>query len=65
MTQEELLERIDRAAAEGWELLDLQNAGLTFLPPEIGQLTSLQQLYLSGNQLSALPPEFGQLDRLQ
>ena len=30
---------------------------LTALPPEIGQLTSLQNLGLDGNQLTALPPE--------
>ncbi|MEM9448103.1 MAG: COR domain-containing protein, partial [Cyanobacteria bacterium P01_E01_bin.6] len=35
------------------------------LPSEIGQLTSLQSLVLSGNQLSALPSEIGQLTSLQ
>jgi Leucine-rich repeat (LRR) protein len=34
--------------------------GLTALPPEIGQLTALTELHLSGNQLTALPPEIGQ-----
>ena len=34
------------------------------LPPEIGQLTSLRQLTLNGNQLTALPPEIGQLTGL-
>jgi internalin A len=38
---------------------------LTALPPEFGQLTSLQGLDLSGNQLTALPPEFGRLTKLQ
>ena len=38
---------------------------LSALPPEIGQLTALQYLYLGGNQLSALPPEIGQLTALQ
>ncbi|MEA5552831.1 COR domain-containing protein, partial [Anabaena cylindrica UHCC 0172] len=35
------------------------------LPPEIGQLTNLQSLYLSNNQLSSLPPEIGQLTNLK
>ena len=38
---------------------------MTALPPEIGQLTSLQTLNLDGNQLTALPPEIGQLTSLQ
>ncbi|MEH2254427.1 COR domain-containing protein, partial [Nostoc sp.] len=35
------------------------------LPPEFGQLTNLQTLYLYKNKLSSLPPEFGQLTNLQ
>jgi hypothetical protein len=37
---------------------------LTVLPPEIGQLTSLQSLSLSSNRLTVLPPEIGQLTSL-
>ncbi|MEM9154067.1 MAG: COR domain-containing protein, partial [Cyanobacteria bacterium P01_F01_bin.33] len=33
--------------------------------PEIGQLTNLNTLYLSANQLSQLPPEIGQLTNLK
>lgn len=44
--------------------LDLSNLGLTTLPPEIGQLTSLTELNLYGNQLTTLPPEIGQLTAL-
>ena len=44
---------------------DLSDRGLTALPPEIGQLASLQTLVLNGNQLTALPPEIGQLTSLQ
>lgn len=39
--------------------------GLTILPSEIGQLTSLQKLYLRRNDLSTLPSEIGQLIDLQ
>ena len=45
--------------------LDLSQRELTALPPEIGQLTSLQTLNLDGNQLTSLPPEIGQLTSLQ
>jgi len=50
-----------RTKAEGLNVLYL---GLTRLPPEIGQLTALTELYLNGNQLSSLPPEIGQLTAL-
>ena len=46
-------------------ICDLSDRGLTVLPPEIGQLTSLQTLQLNDNQLTALPPEIGQLASLQ
>ena len=35
------------------------------LPPEIGQLTSLENLDLSDNDLTELPPEIGQLTSLE
>jgi Leucine-rich repeat (LRR) protein len=37
----------------------LLSVGLTVVPAEVGQLTNLQELHLSGNQLTALSPEFG------
>ena len=37
---------------------------LTSVPAEIGRLTSLRQLGLSGNQLTSLPAEIGQLTAL-
>jgi Leucine-rich repeat (LRR) protein len=45
--------------------LDLGEHQLTVLPPEIGQLRTLQSLRLVGNQLSTLPPEIGQLTSLR
>ena len=45
--------------------LNMFAVGLTVLPPEIGQLTSLQKLYLRENDLSTLPAEIGKLVVLQ
>ncbi len=47
------------------EILDLSNQQITFLPPEIGQLTSLRRLDLSGDRLTELPAEIGQLVNLR
>jgi internalin A len=38
---------------------------LNSLPPEIGQLTKLRDLYLHNNQLTSLPSEIGLLTNLQ
>ena len=46
-------------------ICDFSGRALTALPPKIGQLTSLQTLWLGDNQLTALPPEIGQLTSLQ
>jgi hypothetical protein len=45
--------------------LNLSGESLTYLPPEIGQLSQLQELNLSQNQLTSLPAEIGQLPQLQ
>jgi len=52
MTEQELLQVIENAAREGATSLDLSGKQLSQLPPEIGQLTNLQSLNLSDNQLS-------------
>ncbi|MEH1824887.1 MAG: COR domain-containing protein [Nostoc sp.] len=46
MTQDELLQLIDRAVAEGWQELDLSGQELTELPVEIGKLQQLESLIL-------------------
>ena len=56
---------------EHWEdgrviMLELQNVGLTgALPAMIGQLMSLRELALLGNQLTSVPAEIGQLTSLE
>ena len=61
----DVLELINQAVRKEWPRLYLDNRQLTELPPEIGQLTKLQELGLSKNQLTALPPEIGQLAQLR
>lgn len=45
--------------------LDLMSKGLTKLPPEIGELTNLESLFIHYNQLESLPPEIGKLRNLK
>ncbi|MBS4165690.1 hypothetical protein NEOC65_000755 [Neochlamydia sp. AcF65] len=47
------------------ERLYLRGIDLSFLPPEIGQLSQLQALYLNNNPLTTLPAEIGQLSQLK
>ncbi len=42
----------------------MNGKGLRHLPPEIGQLTNLEGLYLENSQLESLPPELGLLTNL-
>ena len=45
--------------------MDLSDNQLTSVPTEIGQLTSLTDLYLYGNQLTSVPAEIAQLSLLE
>lgn len=58
-------QRIASAASSGADKLNLSGLGLKSLPPEIGQLTQLKELYLCDNQLRSLRPEIGQLTKLR
>ncbi|MCU0519776.1 MAG: GTP-binding protein [Anaerolineae bacterium] len=64
MTDEQLLQRINEAAATGSEVLDLSYCELAALPPEIAKLDHLLALDLCGNDLVALPPQIGRLRNL-
>ena len=59
------LEAIEEARVSGKTELVLERFGLEELPPEIGNVNTLETLYLGGNQLDVLPPEIGKLNMLQ
>ncbi|HEY85168.1 MAG TPA: hypothetical protein G4N96_08685 [Chloroflexi bacterium] len=52
VTRQELLNIIENAAREGWTELNLSGRAITELPPEIGQLSNLQELGLDNNPLN-------------
>ena len=60
----EVLRRIEQAARNEVEKLDLSGIRLTGLPSKIGQLINLKVLFLYNNSLSSLPPEIGKLANL-
>ena len=57
MTNEELLQIIEKAAREKATHLPLSFNQLSSLPPEISQLSNLDELDLSNNPLTSPPPE--------
>ena len=61
----EALKRIEKARKTRATALILVGLKLKTLPPEIGQLSSLQSLDLRSNQLATLPDSIGQLRSLQ
>ena len=61
----EALRQIEEATDARDTELDLSGLGLEILPPEIGQVSSLQSLDLTRNQLATLPDSIGQLSSLQ
>ncbi|WP_404784437.1 COR domain-containing protein [Altericista sp. CCNU0014] len=62
MSQEELLEIIEKAQQSGQTGLRLE--AIQELPPEIGQLINLKSLEIGYNKLTALPESIGQLTNL-
>ena len=65
MTKEELLQVIDQASQNEATRLNLSIKGLPALPPEIGKLTKLEELYLHSAGLAELPREIGELMNLR
>ncbi len=65
MDREELIFFIKRAKDKNSKTLDLSNRDLDYLPPEIGELTTLEHLDLSYNYIEKIPPEFGKLVNLK
>ncbi|MCC3593462.1 leucine-rich repeat domain-containing protein [Microcoleus sp. PH2017_28_MFU_U_A] len=64
MTREELLQLIDKAADEGWKILDLRGLELEELPDVIAQLSNLTLLDLSYNRITKIPDAISQLSNL-
>ena len=64
MTDQELLQIIEKAARNKETTLDLSNNQLTTLPEAIAQLSNLNVLYLRNNQLTTLPEAIAQLSNL-
>jgi internalin A len=60
----EAQKRIADAKRSGVSIFHIQDLGLTSVPPEIGQLTHLTELYLGNNQLTSVPPEINKLTQL-
>ncbi|MDB9465450.1 COR domain-containing protein [Dolichospermum circinale] len=65
MTDQELLQIIEKAARDKEITLDLRNNQLTTLPEAIAQLSNLTGLYLANNQLTTLPEAIAQLSNLR
>jgi len=63
-TYGQALVKIQQAIDENTMALGLIDMGLTELPPEIGNLTNLNALWLQGNDLTSLPPEIAELKNL-
>lgn len=61
----EAMRRIEECRRKRETELNLNDLGLTHLPPEIGQPTALTEIKLNGNQLTSLPPQIGQLLTLE
>ncbi|BBI16549.1 leucine-rich repeat domain-containing protein [Neochlamydia sp. S13] len=61
----ELLTQWIKQHGKNITILDLDYVGLTYLPPEIWQLSHLQALNLSNNQLTVIPSSIGHLSQLQ
>jgi len=57
----EALRRIEACRKEMQNTVDLTGLGLKTLPPEIGQLKGLNELYIQDNNLTTLPAEIGKL----
>ena len=57
--------RIDEVRRTGADKLWLSGLGLSVMPFDVWELTSLRILFLNENNLSNLPPEVGQLSNLR
>jgi Leucine-rich repeat (LRR) protein/GTPase SAR1 family protein len=64
-SQQHLLKQlIEIAANQKLQKLNLSQLGLTELPPQIGKLTNLTELWLDRNQITLIPETIGKLTNL-
>lgn len=56
---------LDKIYNQPITLLSLKNCGLTFLPNRIGEITTLQRLFIDENKLKTLPYEIRYLHQLK
>ncbi|KAH9575719.1 hypothetical protein CY35_01G125700 [Sphagnum magellanicum] len=61
---QQLMRTLDTAVAKKYEVFDLSNMSLSWLPESIGLVTNLTSLDLSGNELQEVPESIGELARL-
>ncbi len=64
MEREELLQRINKAADEQWQEIDLSGQGITEIPAEIFKLTNLNNLNLDDNKITEIPVAIEKLTNL-
>jgi hypothetical protein len=64
MEREDLLRRINQAADEQWQEIDLSGQGITEIPAEIFKLTNLTYLKLNDNKITKIPVEIEKLTSL-
>ena len=60
-----LISVIEEALKENRQVLNLSRKNIDSIPPEIGKLKKLQELYLEGNNISKLPSEISGLTGLR
>ena len=62
---EEIIQKVETGIERSDNILDLSNMGLTSLPKQVFEISSIRELYLHNNQLETLPEQIKQLRELR